>query len=135
MKNDVTQGLAIGIAFAGLVSLFPSQANAQMDSGELCDASIKYAIKYMPETEAFKLHNARWKIMDGDNTGDEEKMVGLVMFEIGQRISYSMTDENNPSNKEWWDGVLENWYTTCQNTLEDERADDFSEMDGSGDIW
>ncbi len=135
MKNDVTQGLAIGIAFAGLVSLFPSQANAQMDSGELCDASIKYAIRYMPETESFKLHQARWKIMDGDNTGDEEKMVGLVMFEIGQRISYSMTDENNPSNKEWWDGVLENWYTTCEKTLDDERADDFSEMDGSGDIW
>jgi len=135
MKNDVTQGLAISIAFAGLVSLFPSQANAEMDAGELCDASIRYAIKYMPVEEAFKLHQARWKIMDGDNTGDEEKMVGLVMFEIGQRISYSMNEENNRSNKEWWDGVLENWHKSCENTLQDERADNFSEMDGSGDIW
>jgi hypothetical protein len=57
------------------------------------------------------------------------------MFEIGQRISYSMNEENNRSNKEWWDGVLENWHKSCENTLQDERADNFSEMDGSGDIW
>ena len=135
MNKDVRDGLVIGAAFAGLVSLFPAQANAEMSGKELCDGAVTYSIKYMPEDEPFKLHQARWKILDGDNTSDDEKLIGLVMFEIGQRISYNMTEELNPQNTEWWSDVLEGMYTSCEAGLKELKQDDLSEMDGSGDIW
>jgi len=135
MNKDIRDGLVIGVAFAGLVSLFPAQANAQMTGEELCEGSIRYAIKYMPEEGAFELHKARWQILDGDNTSDDEKLVGLVMFEIGQRISYSMNEEQNRNNTEWWDSTLNTWYKSCEAAYEELEREDFSEMDGSGDIW
>jgi len=135
MNKDVRDGLLIGAAFAGLVSFFPAQANAQLSGDELCEGSIKYAIKFMPEEGAFELHKARWQILDGDNTNDDEKLVGLVMFEIGQRISYSMNEEQNRSNTEWWDSTLDTWYNSCQAAVDELNKEDLSEMDGAGDIW
>ena len=135
MNRDVKQGLMIGVAFAGLVSLFPAQAEAQMTSKELCEGAVSYSIKYMPEEEAFKLHQARWAILDGDNTTDDEKLIGLVMFEIGQRIAYSMNEENNRSNTEWWDGVVDSLYQSCQAAHETATAEELSDMEGAGNIW
>jgi hypothetical protein len=135
MNKDVRDGLLIGAAFAGLVSFFPAQANAQLSGDELCEGSIKYAIKFMPEEGAFELHKARWQILDGDNTNDDEKLVGLVMFEIGQRISYSMNEEQNRTNTEWWDSTLDTWYNSCQAAVDELNKEDLSEMDGAGDIW
>ena len=135
MNKDVRDGLVIGVAFAGLVSLFPAQANAQMSGKELCDGSISYAIKYMPEDDSYKLHQARWNILDGDNTSDDEKLVGLVMFEIGQRVSYSMTEENNPKNEVWWNDVLESMYGACEAAVEEMSQEDLSDMESEGNIW
>jgi len=135
MNKDVRDGLLIGAAFAGLVSFFPAQANAQLSGDELCEGSIKYAIKFMPEEGAFELHKARWQILDGDNTNDDEKLVSLVMFEIGQRISYSMNEEQNRNNTEWWDSTLDTWYNSCQAAVDELNQEDLSEMDGAGDIW
>ena len=135
MNKDVRDGLVIGVAFAGLVSLFPAQANAEMSGKELCDGAVSYSIKYMPEDEAFELHKARWAILDGDNTSDDQKLIGLVMFEIGQRISYNMTEENNPQNTEWWSDVLEGMYTSCQAGLDSMGQEDLSEMESEGSIW
>ena len=129
------EGLCIGLAFAGLVSLFPAQANAEMNGEELCRGAIDYSIKYMPEDDSYELHKARWKIMDGDNTNDNEKLVGLVMFEIGQRVSYSMTEENNPKNEEWWNGILDNMYNSCQAAIEEMSQEDLSDMESEGNIW
>ena len=134
-NNDVAQGLAIGIAFAGLVSLFPAQANAQIDGEELCRGAVEYSIKYMPEDEPFQLHQARWNIMKGDNTDDDEKLIGLVIFEIGQRVSYSMNEENNRSNEEWWNDVLESMYGACEAAVDEMNQEDLSEMEPAGDIW
>ena len=135
MNKDVRDGLVIGVAFAGLVSLFPAQANAQIDGEELCRGAVEYSVKFMPEDSAFELHKARWNILDGDNTNDDEKLVGLVMFEIGQRVSYSMNEENNRNNTEWWDDVLESMYGACEAAVDELNQDDLSDMDGSGDIW
>ena len=135
MNKDIRDGLVIGVAFAGLVSLFPTQANAQIDGEELCRGAVEYSVKYMPEDDAFELHQARWNILDGDNTNDDEKLVGLVMFEIGQRVSYSMNEENNRSNTEWWNDVLENMFGACEAAVDEMNQDDLSEMDGAGDIW
>jgi hypothetical protein len=135
MSKDVRDGLAIGVAFAGLVSLFPAHAEAEMTGKELCEGAVSYSIKFMPEEEAFKLHQARWAILDGDNTTDDEKLIGLVMFEIGQRISYSMTEENNRTNTEWWDGVVDSLYQSCQAAHETATAKELNDMEGSGEIW
>jgi hypothetical protein len=137
MSKDVRDGLAIGVAFAGLVSLFPAHAEAQMSAKELCDGAVNYSIKYMPEEEAFKLHQARWAIMDGDNATDDEKLIGLVMFEIGQRIAYSMNEENNRSNTEWWDKIVESMYKGCNDAYAaaNRTPAPLSEMQGSGEIW
>ena len=135
MNNDIKQGLIIGVAFAGLVSLFPLKANAEMNGEELCRGAIDYSVKYMPEDDSYELHKARWNILDGDNTNDDEKLVGLVMFEIGQRVSYSMTEENNPKNEEWWNDVLESMFGACEAAVDEMNQDDLSEMDGAGDIW
>ena len=135
MNKDVRDGLAIGVAFAGMVSLFPAHAEAEMSGEKLCDGAVSYSIKYMPEDEAFELHKARWAILDGDNTSDNEKLIGLVMFEIGQRISYSMNEEKNPRNTQWWEGVISAMHESCQAAHETATAQDLNEMQGSGEIW
>ena len=135
MNKDIRDGLAIGVAFAGLVSLFPAHAEAQMTAKELCDGAVQYSIDYMPEEEAFKLHQARWAILDGDNSTDGEKLIGLVMFEVGQRISYAMNEERNQSNETWWNEVVENMYKSCTNAYEELNSDPFDSMEGKGNIW
>ena len=42
MNKDVRDGLAIGVAFAGMISLFPAHAEAEMSGKELCDGAVKY---------------------------------------------------------------------------------------------
>ena len=135
MNKEVKEGLLIGVAFAAMVSLFPAHAEAQMSTEELCEGAVSYSIKHMPEEEAFKLHQARWAILDGDNTTDDEKLIGLVMFEIGQRIAYAMNEENNRSNTEWWDGVVDSLYQSCQAAHETATAENLKDMEGSGEIW
>ena len=137
MKKDVRDGLAIGVAFAGMVSLFPAHAEAEMSAKELCDGAVNYSIKYMPEEEAFELHKARWTILDGDNSSDDEKLIGLVIFEIGQRISYSMNEENNPDNTEWWNGMVSAMHESCKAAydVKNNKTNDLNEMQGSGEIW
>ena len=135
MNKDVRDGLSIGIVFAGLVSLFPAHAEAEMSAKELCDGAVQYSIDYMPEEGAFKLHEARWKILDGDKTTDNEKLIGLVMFEIGQRIAYSMNEEQNRSNTEWWDGVVNTMHESCEAAYDASHAEQLDDMEGKGNIW
>jgi hypothetical protein len=135
MNNDVRDGLAIGAVFAGLVALSPAHAEAKMTVKELCDGAIKYSIDHMPEEESFKLHQARWAILNGSNTDDNQKLIGLVMFEIGQRISYSMTEELNPGNEVWWNEVIENMYGSCTRAYGEMNSDPFDDMEGKGNIW
>ncbi len=135
MNKDVRDGLAIGVAFAGLVALFPAQAEAQMTVKELCDGAVQYSIDHMPEEEAFKLHQARWAILEGDKTDDAQKLIGLVVFEIGQRVSYSMTEELNQGNEEWWNEVVKTMYGSCKTAYEELQLDPFGDMEGKGNIW
>jgi len=135
MNRDLKEGLLLGVAFAGLVSFFPAQAEAQMSTKELCEGAVSYSIKYMPEEEAFELHKARWAILDGDNTSDDEKLIGLVMFEIGQRIAYSMNEEKNRSNTEWWDGVVNSMHESCVAAYDAAHVEQLDDMEGKGNIW
>ena len=133
--NGFKEVAIIATVTAALVSLCSPPVNAQIDGEELCRGAVEYSVKFMPEDSAFELHKARWNILDGDNTNDDEKLVGLVMFEIGQRVSYSMNEENNRNNEVWWNDVLESMFGACEAAVEEMNQDDLSDMDGSGDIW
>ena len=97
MTRDMKQGLAIGVAFASLVALMPTKAQAEKDmftDDQICEKSIRYSIEYMPEEDGLKLHQARWNILVGERTDDIQKMVGMTMFELGQRLGYSFDSEH-----------------------------------------
>ncbi len=68
---------------------------------ELCEKAVTYSVKYLPEEDDAKLHEARWKIIEGDRTDDAQKLISLVVFEIGQRIGYSYDSEIHGDGKEW----------------------------------
>ena len=93
MNKDLKHGLAIGVAFASLVAFaMPAKAEDRLTDDEICEKSIRYSFKYMPEEDDAKLHQARWQIIEGDRADDLQKMVGLVVFDeedglnrIGQR--------------------------------------------------
>ncbi len=134
--NDLKQGLVIGTLFATLVGCVSyARAEESISDDEICEKSIRYSIEYMPEEEAIPLHNARWRIIDGDRTDDMQKFVGLIMFEFGQRISYNMDEENNPRNEIWWNDVLDRLDRSCNEMLESLRGEGLSNEMESNEIW
>ena len=54
MTKDLKQGLALGVAFAALVSAVPSKAQDILDE-ELCDKAVAYSVKYIPEEDELDL--------------------------------------------------------------------------------
>ena len=135
MNKDMKQGLAIGMAFATAVAFIPHKANAEITNDNLCPSAIDYAIKYIPEEDGYKLHQARWKILSGDNTDDFQKMVGLTMFEMGQFMSYRFDEEMNPGNKIWWNEAMSQWRASCQTMLDDWSGNSAPEGMGTDEIW
>ena len=121
MNKDMKQGLAIGVAFASLVALMPTKAEAQdvvnINDDELCEKSIRYSMQYMPEEDDFKLHQARWDILAGERTDDIQKMVGITVFEMGQRLGYSFDPETMGSD-EWWEETIGQLNTECENLVD-----------------
>jgi hypothetical protein len=121
MTKDMKQGLMIGIAFASLVALMPTKAEAQdtvnVTDDELCEKSIRYSMEYMPEEDDFKLHEARWQILGGERTDDLQKMVGLTMFELGQRLGYSFDSETMGSD-EWWEETITQLNSSCEELID-----------------
>ena len=70
MNKDLKHGLAIGVAFAALVSAVPSKAQDQIADEDLCEKAVSYSVKYIPEENGGTLHQARWNIIEGDRTDD-----------------------------------------------------------------
>ena len=129
MTTEMKQGLAIGVVFASLVALMPTKSQAQEDmvkDDEVCEKSIRYSMDYMPEEDDFKLHSARWNILAGTRTDDIQKMVGITMFELGQRLGYSFDAEKDTEwgkmgSDEWWKGVIGEFDSRCEELLENLR--------------
>ena len=120
MTKDMKQGLLIGVAFASLVALMPTKAQAQdegVQDSEICEKSIRYSMEYMPEEDDFKLHEARWKILGGERTDDIQKMVGITMFEMGQRLGYSF-DSETMGGDEWWEETITQLNSSCEELLD-----------------
>ena len=56
MTKDLKQGLALGVAFAALVSVMPSKAQDKILDEDLCEKAVSYSVKYLPEEDDAKLH-------------------------------------------------------------------------------
>jgi hypothetical protein len=111
----------------------PTKAEAQNDitDDELCEKAVAYSVKYLPEEDGLKLHNARWKIIQGDRTDDMQKLVGLVIFEIGQRIGYSYDSETHGDGSEWIEEQIVTMNEACENAVIEMRGDAYGEFESA----
>jgi hypothetical protein len=119
VTRDVKHGLVIGVAFASLVAMMPIKAEEESSfkDDEICEKSVKYSFKWMPEEDDSKLHQARWNILEGDKADDIQKMVGLVVFEMGQRLGYAF-DSDTMGGDEWWKETVARFNAECEDLLE-----------------
>jgi len=132
MTKDLKHGLAIGVAFAALVSVMPTKAQDKIDDLELCEKAVEYSLKYLPEEDAFKLHQARWDIIDGDRSDDAQKLISLVVFEIGQRIGYSYDSKVHGEGPDWVKKQVAIMANACEKAMVEIRAtDDFGEFESA----
>ena len=124
MNKDVRDGLLIGVAFAGLVSAMPTKAEDQIADKDLCEKAVMYSVKYLPEEDDAKLHNARWKIIDGDRTDDAQKLISLVVFEWGQRIGYTYDSELHGEGTDWIKQQVATMAEACEEGMMEIRNSD-----------
>ena len=122
-EKDMKHGLALGVAFATLVAFaMPSEAQEPITDDELCDKAVEYSVKYIPEEDGYKLHDARWKILEGKRTDDMQKLVGMVIFEMGQRLGYTYREEEHGPADEWFPDRVEDLRQVCENAVRDMRT-------------
>ena len=131
MNKDLKHGLVIGVAFAALVSAVPSKAQDMILDEDLCDKAVAYSVKYLPEESASELHQARWKIIQGDRTDDAQKLISLVVFEIGQRIGYSYDSEVHGSGTEWIEKQVEVMRAGCEDAIIEIRGDSWDDFESA----
>ncbi len=98
---------------------------------ELCDKAVAYSVKYIPEEDGLTLHKARWRILEGDRTDDQQKMVGIVIFEIGQRIGYSYNEEVHGPGPKWIEEQVELMTETCIKAVADMRGNPYGEIESA----
>ena len=104
----------IAIALMGATTV---HAEERFKDDEICEKAVKYSFQYMPEEDDAKLHQARWNILDGDKADDIQKLVGLVIFEMGQRLGYSF-DSESMGGDEWWEETVDRFNTECNGLLD-----------------
>ena len=131
MNKDLKHGLAIGVAFAALVSTMPSKAQEDITDEELCKKAISYSVKYLPEEDGLTLHQARWQIITGDRTDDMQKLIGLVMFEIGQRIGYSYDSETHGEGTKWIEDQVATMADACEKAVIEMRGNAYGEFESA----
>jgi len=132
MNKDIKHGLAIGVAFSALVSAMPTKAEDMITDLELCDKAVEYSVKYLPEENGGTLHEARWKIIDGERTDDAQKLISLVVFEIGQRIGYSYDSEVHGDGTEWIEKQIVMMADACEQAIiEIRKSNDFGEFESA----
>lgn len=131
MTKDLKQGLALGVAFAALVSAMPSEAQEPIADEDLCEKAVEYSVKYLPEEDGLTLHNARWQIIEGDRTDDLQKLVGLVVFEIGQRIGYSYDEELHGEGTEWIETQIDSMMEGCEKAIVRGRGNQYGEFESA----
>ncbi len=127
MNKDLKTGLALGVAFSALVSVMPTKAEDMIADEDLCEKAVMYSVKYLSEEDDAKLHQARWNIIEGDRTDDAQKLISLVVFEIGQRIGYSYDSEVH-DGRDWVDEQITKMAEGCEIGIQEIRGN-FTEYD------
>ena len=130
MNKDVKTGVALGVAFAALVAAVPAKAQ-QITDEELCDKAVAYSVKYIPEEDDVKLHQARWNIIEGNRTDDAQKLISLVVFEMGQRIGYSYDSEVHGDGPDWIQKQVEVMRDGCETAIIEIRGDQYGEFESA----
>ena len=131
MNKDIKHGLVIGAVFAGLVSAMPTKAEDKIADEDLCEKAVKYSVKYLPEEDDSKLHQARWNIIEGDRTDDAQKLISLVVFEIGQRIGYSYDSEVHGEGTDWIEEQIANMAAACEEGIREARGNAYGELESA----
>lgn len=131
MNKDMKQGLALGVAFAALVSVMPTKAADQIKDEDLCEKAVAYSVKYLPEEDDAKLHQARWNIIEGDRTDDAQKLISLVVFEIGQRIGYSYDSKVHGDGREWIEEQIFIMADACEEGIKEIRGNTYGEFESA----
>ena len=131
MNKDIKHGLAIGVAFAALVSAMPTKAQTAVADEDLCEKAVAYSVKYLPEEKGGTLHEARWQIIQGERTDDIQKLIGLVVFEIGQRIGYTYDSEIHGEGTEWIEDQIAVMAEACEKAIIDARGDAYGDFESA----
>jgi hypothetical protein len=136
MKDVIFETLgaiAIVVGAVGLCTVLTStSAQAQeITDDELCEKAVAYSVKYLPEEDGLKLHQARWQIIEGERTDDLQKLVGLVVFEIGQRIGYSYDVETHGEGTEWIEQQIEVMQEGCEKAIVQGRGNQYGEFESA----
>ena len=103
----------------------------EITDDELCEKAVAYSVKYLPEEDGLKLHQARWQIIEGDRTDDMQKLVGLVVFEIGQRIGYSYDQELHGEGTGWIEEQVESMHGACEAAVAEMRGNGYGEFESA----
>ncbi len=131
MNKDMKTGLVIGTAFAALVAMMPTKAQDKITDDELCEKAVSYSVKYIPEEDDAKLHQARWNIIEGDRTDDSQKLISLVVFEIGQRIGYSYDSEVHGEGVDWIEEQIATMANACEDAIKEIRGNQYGEFESA----
>ena len=131
MNKDMKQGLVLGVAFASLVAMMPTKAEDKIKDEDLCEKAVAYSVKYLPEEDGLTLHQARWKILEGERTDDLQKMVSIVIFEIGQRIGYSYDSKVHGEGTDWIEDQVANMVDVCEKAIVEARGSSYGEFESA----
>ena len=118
----------IAIALMGATSVY---AQDKVTDDELCEKAVKYSVKYLPEEDDSKLHQARWNIIEGDRTDDAQKLISLVVFEIGQRIGYTYDSEVHGDGTEWIEDQIAMMADACESGMREIRGNTYGELESA----
>lgn len=117
------------LALAGTAAGVHAQDKVTDD--QLCEKAVKYSVKYIPEEDDAILHQARWKIIEGDRTDDIQKLISLVVFEWGQRIGYSYDAEVHGDGSTWIEEQIRNMADACEQGVREARGTPYGDFESA----
>ena len=118
----------IAMALMGATSVY---AQGKITDDQLCEKAVKYSVKYLPEEDDSKLHQARWNIIEGDRTDDMQKLISLVVFEIGQRIGYSYDSDVHGDGTDWIEEQVAAMADACEEGIREIRGNAYGEFESA----
>ena len=103
------------VALVATMYVIPVKAQED-DYVEFCKGSVNHSLKYMSSEVLTEVLNGQLKIIESDKVGDMEKLMGMTMFLIVQKLSYNFEEFSNNGGtlEEFSDNLL----NVCIDTME-----------------